>query len=211
MSAQWGEFETAGGRKRRDVLRALIAGLTLSALPRVAFSHSTEAAADGDKQPVTRSMADYDIPSIALTREDGTEVDLADELAFDSPVFVNFLFTSCTAVCPVAAMVFSELQSRLPADGHHVQLRSISIDPLQDTPERLSEYAEKFDASADWHFLTGSLSACDDVQRAFDVYRGDKMNHPVVTFFRANAQARWVRLDGFATPDDLLNELHTSS
>jgi protein SCO1/2 len=46
-------------------------------------------------------------------------------------------------------------------------------------------------------------------QKAFDAYRGDKMNHLPVTFVRLAPGKPWVRLDGFATPDDIVREYRT--
>jgi protein SCO1/2 len=43
-------------------------------------------------------------------------------------------------------------------------------------------------------------------QRAFDAYRGDKMNHLPVTFLRAAPGKPWVRLEGFAPPDEVVKE-----
>jgi protein SCO1/2 len=47
------------------------------------------------------------------------------------------------------------------------------------------------------------------VQRAFDVYRGNKMDHQPVMLVRPAPGSRWVRIDGFATADQLLAELPT--
>jgi protein SCO1/2 len=86
---------------------------------------------------------------------------------------------------------------------------SVSIDPEEDTPARLTEYAKRFGAGAQWSFYTGSVESSIAVQRAFDVYRGDKMNHSPVTLFRPAPGRAWVRLDGFATPDAVLGEVRT--
>jgi protein SCO1/2 len=51
------------------------------------------------------------------------------------------------------------------------------------------------------------VEASVEVQRAFAAYRGDKMNHTPVTFLRAAPGQRWVRVDGFATADELAGEL----
>ena len=75
------------------------------------------------------------------------------------------------------------------------------------TPERLAAYARQFGAGPQWHFLTGTPQASQAVQRAFDTWRGDKMNHPLVTFVRPAGAQRWVRLEGHATATDLLREL----
>jgi protein SCO1/2 len=85
-------------------------------------------------------------------------------------------------------------------------LISISIDPEHDTPARLSAYASSYGASSDWTMLTGSLADSIAVQRAFDVYRGDKMNHLPTTFLLAGADQPWVRLDGLVSANDLVAE-----
>ena len=84
---------------------------------------------------------------------------------------------------------------------------SISIDPEQDTPEALARYAKRFDAGPQWVFLTGSLEDSIRVQKAFDAYRGDKMNHVPLTLLRTGPDTDWVRYDGFASGADLVTEL----
>jgi protein SCO1/2 len=54
--------------------------------------------------------------------------------------------------------------------------------------------------------VTGSSEASVAVQRAFDVYRGDKMSHDPVTLIRAAPGKPWVRLEGFAAANDLIRE-----
>jgi protein SCO1 len=90
-----------------------------------------------------------------------------------------------------------------------VQMISVSIDPAQDTPARLAEYAGRFSAGPQWRFETGSQEAIDAIQRAFNVYRPDKMSHTPVTFVRPLGSRQWVRLDGFASPELLLREART--
>jgi protein SCO1/2 len=84
---------------------------------------------------------------------------------------------------------------------------SISIDPEFDTPARLREYARKFGAGPEWQHYGGTLAASREVQRAFGAYRGDKMNHAPVTLVRTAPGKEWVRIDGFASADQLLAEL----
>jgi protein SCO1/2 len=155
----------------------------------------------------TRSTADYAIPDVKLVRENGKAVLLSEELNDGRPVVMNFIYTTCTTICPLTSQTFSELQSKLGARRNAVHLMSISIDPEQDTPARLSEYAKKFGAGPEWQFYTGTPQASVATQRAFNVYRGDKMDHAPVTLVRTAPGKPWVRLDGFATPDQMLREL----
>jgi protein SCO1/2 len=171
-----------------------------------AHHHMMVAAASPDD--VKRSLVDYPLPAVGLVRQDGASVSLADELNDGRPVYVDFIYTTCTTICPLSSQVFSVLQHKLGAGAAKVHLVSISIDPEQDTPARLREYAERFHAQPGWQHYTGSVEASVAAQKAFSAYRGDKMNHTPLTLFRRAPGEQWVRLDGFATADQLLGELH---
>lgn len=155
---------------------------------------------------VTRSVVDYALPDLALVGTDGRARKLSEELAVDRPVLVNFIFTTCTTVCPVSSGTFAKVQASLDSNGQKYRLISISIDPEHDTPARLRDYAAKYRAGDDWHFLTGDKTNIVEVQRAFDAYRGNKMNHTPVTLMRASVGAPWVRYDGFVDPNMLVGE-----
>lgn len=158
------------------------------------------------KDEAKRSMAHYELPEVRLVREDGKSVSLPEELDDGRPVIMNFIFTSCTAICPVSTRIFSVLQDGLGSERDKVHMVSISIDPEQDTPSALKKYADKYGAGPTWHFYTGTASASVAAQRAFDVYRGDKMNHTPVTLLRAAPGRPWLRIDGFASADELLRD-----
>lgn len=169
--------------------------------------HSMHQAMLQDRKPVARTVATYKIPDVTLTGANGEKVALNEALG-SGPVMVDFIFTTCTTICPVLSATFSEVQGKLTAEDANVRLISISIDPEQDTPARLKEYAAKFHAKQNWQFLTGSLADSVTVQKAFEAYRGDKMNHLPLTLIRASAGSPWVRLDGFASAAELVDEYH---
>jgi protein SCO1/2 len=157
----------------------------------------------------TRSTGDYALPAVRLVRDDGKTVSLPEELADGKPVVLAFIYTTCTTICPITSQTLAQLQTKLGADRERVHLVSISIDPEQDTPARLAEYARGFHAGPQWRHYTGTAEASVAVQRAFSAYRGDKMSHTPVTFLRAAAGRPWVRIDGFASADELLAELRS--
>jgi protein SCO1/2 len=153
-----------------------------------------------------RQLAQYRLPSTLLLRSDGASVSFPQALDDGRPVALNFIYTSCTAICPVLSHSFAELQRRLGSERERVHMVSISIDPEEDTPQRLRDYAARFDAGPQWEFYTGSLAASVSLQKAFQAWFGDKMHHRPVTFLRAAPGQPWVRLDGFTSPDELLAE-----
>jgi protein SCO1/2 len=178
-------------------------------IPGVVPAHDADAHAHHhlSNNPVVRSTGDYAVPDVKLVRDDGATVELNRELEDGRPVVLNFIYTTCTSVCPLTSQTFAELQNKLGAARDRVHLVSISIDPEQDTPTRLRAYAQKFEAGPAWQHYTGTLASSIAAQRAFNVYRGSKMDHAPVTLVRPAPGARWVRIDGFATADQLLAEL----
>lgn len=152
-------------------------------------------------------IADYKVPQVQLVRDDGKNVSFADELNDGRPVVMNFIYTSCTTICPLASRTLSELQDKLGDERSRIHIVSVSVDPEQDTPEVLTKYAKKFSAGKEWDFYTGTVDASIAAQRAFNVYRGDKMQHNPVTFIRSAPGKPWLRIEGFAKSDELLHNI----
>ena len=156
---------------------------------------------------VSRSEAPYALPKVMLRDQDGAAVALAQRLDDGRPVLLNFIYTSCTAICPPMTRIFAEVQNRLGAERRRLHMVSVSIDPEHDTPRQLKDYARQFGADDSWIFLTGSSAASTSVQKAFNAYRPDKMGHTPLTFLRRAPGQPWVRLDGLAQADRILAEL----
>lgn len=154
----------------------------------------------------TKSVRKYAVPTVRLVRDDGETVSLPDEMNDGRPIVLNFIFTTCSDICPLMSSVLAQFEHHLGADAEKVHLMSISIDPEQDTPARLREYARKFHAGREWQHYTGTLEASIAAQRAFDVYRGGKMSHTAVTLMRAAPGKPWLRIEGFVTSDDLVRD-----
>jgi protein SCO1/2 len=157
-----------------------------------------------DMQTITRTTGQYTVPMVSVLREDGKQTDFASELDDGRVVVLNFMYTTCTEICPLTTKIFADFQKKLGAKRNKVHLVSISVDPEQDRPEVLQAYAKKYGVKTGWNFYTGTVEDSGDIQKAFGVYRGDKMNHTPATFLRAAPGKLWLRLDGFASADELL-------
>ena len=91
-----------------------------------------------------------EVPSFELINRDGRTVSKEDLLG--RPWIADFIFTSCQVSCPAMTQRMAALRPRLPAT---VSLVSISVDPENDRPEVLEEYARSYQAPDRWYFLTG--------------------------------------------------------
>jgi protein SCO1 len=208
-----------GNRTGITALAALAGVLAASAAPTSAAAEGVDPRTAHHGEPaavpstedglptVSRSVLHYVVPPIFLVRDDGRSVMLPEELGDGRPVVLNFIYTTCTSLCPLASHVLSEVQRGLGPKRDSVHLVSISVDPEEDTPGRLKEYARRFGAGPSWHHYTGTVAASLAAQRAFDAYRGDKMSHTPLTLVRSTPAGPWVRFDGFATAEMILKEL----
>jgi protein SCO1/2 len=166
--------------------------------------HAAHRAAAAGAPGAARVMAAQPVlPDVALADQAGRATTLRGVLDTDRPVLLNFIFTTCTTVCPIMSRSFAQLQEALGPERGSVRLVSISIDPDEDTVEALGRYASRYGADGSWLLLTGTREASIEAQRAFSAYRGDKMNHAPATYFRPTRDASWTVIDGLASGDTL--------
>lgn len=179
------------------VVCGLLAGVTLLTAAGSAWA---------EEKRYKRSVEKYLIPDVTLINQDRQKVRLLDLLQSGKPVLVDFIYGTCTTICPILSAGYSSLQRKLAPDTEKIQLISISIDPEYDTPEVMTDYLEKYQARPGWMFLTGSRADIDKVMRAFDAYVPNKMSHYPITFLHAPGADHWVRIYGLIGTSDLMNE-----
>lgn len=162
--------------------------------------------AQAESKSYKRSVERYTIPDIVLVNQDGKKVRLQSILKGDTPVVVDFIYGTCTTICPVLSAGFLNLQNKLAATGGTVRLVSITIDPENDSPKVMKAYLKRFRAKPGWDFLTGSRADIDTVMKAFNAYIPDKMSHYPLNMIRSPKDGTWVRLFGLLSSREFLAE-----
>jgi cytochrome oxidase Cu insertion factor (SCO1/SenC/PrrC family) len=151
------------------------------------------------------SISPPQISDIVVTDQDGRRLNFNSDLVQGKTVVINFIFTTCTTICPPLTATFRKLQQSLGARaGREVQLISISVDPLIDVPERLKSFAAKFDAGPGWTFVTGSQSEIDQLLKALGVAVANKTEHTPMILIGNAAAGYWTRTYGLAPVSTLL-------
>jgi protein SCO1 len=98
---------------------------------------------------------DY-LPNLPVLDQDGTQFNFYDDLIAGKNVVINFIFTTCTDICPLTTARMAVVHEKLgDAVGRDVFMYSISIDPENDRPEQLKNYADAFRVGKGWKLLTG--------------------------------------------------------
>jgi SCO1/SenC/Heavy metal binding domain len=85
------------------------------------------------------------IPDIEVLDQNGRKIHFYTDLVKGQTVVINFIFTTCTTICPPLGATFARVKKELGDKvGRDVRFISISVDPATDTPERLKAWGEKF-------------------------------------------------------------------
>ena len=158
-----------------------------------------------DKQ-YRRTIENYTIPDVVLVNQSGAKVRFKSLLDSSKPVIVDFIFGTCTTICPILSVGYANLQHKLGPDSRKVQLVSISIDPENDTPKVLRDYLKRYQAKPGWEFLTGSREDIDKVMHAFNAYIPNKMLHYPLTLIRTPSDGKWVRIFGLLSSSEFMDE-----
>lgn len=140
------------------------------------------------------------IKGVELINQDGKKVKFYEDLVEGKVVAINFIFTSCPAIGPVLGASFAKLQNLLGERlGTGVNLISISVDPVNDTPERLKAWGAQFGATnPGWNFLTGEKDKIDRLRKLFKVFTPLIEGSPIILLVDSRKD-RIDRISGFAS------------
>lgn len=95
----------------------------------------------------------HSIGEFSMTNQDGETVTL-DEVKGKIHV-AEYFFTHCGSICPIMNKQMQRVHRKFKSNDD-VKILSFTVDPQNDTVQRMKWYANKHNASGDnWHFLTG--------------------------------------------------------
>tara|TARA_Y100000766_G_C18845125_1_gene575275 strand:- start:571 stop:1296 length:726 start_codon:yes stop_codon:yes gene_type:complete len=106
------------------------------------------------------------VPTFKLINQDEEIITNKDLLGVN--YIVNFFFTSCPTICPTTTLNLIELQNKINKyEINNFKILSISVDPVNDTPKKLKEYAISMNIDlSNWEFLTGSQQEIYDLVKS---------------------------------------------
>lgn len=175
--------------KRGHLILVFFAAL-LAALPVLAR---------GQEQTGEPSKVQWDsaprIPDTPVIDQHGHELKFYRDLVKGKTVAINFIFTNCLAACPMLTAIFGKAQQDLAEQaGGDVYFISISVDPVNDRPENLKEYAARFEAGPGWTFVTGKKPEIDRLVKALGAYGSNKSDHSPAVLVGNDNSNRWTRI-----------------
>ena len=151
------------------------------------------------------------IPHARVLDQNGKQLNFFKDLIEGKSVAINFIFTTCTAICPSLTATFRRVQQEARTRGVDVQLISISVDPTVDTPERLQDFAKKFKAESGWTFVTGDKSEIDSLLQALGVAVVNKNDHTPMVLIGNEVADKWTRTYGLSSPKTIVDLIQAAS
>jgi protein SCO1/2 len=126
--------------------RTMLAALTALSIATVSMT-----------MPVAAQIsADY-FPNLPVTDQEGRALKFYDDLIKNKMVIISFIYTSCTDICPLTTARMTQLEDKLGnLVGRDFFIISMTVDPENDTPEKLKAYAKAYGTGPGWTFVTGS-------------------------------------------------------
>ena len=192
-------------RRHLNALAALALALALCAAARAQGAATAQ-------RPTSGSTTKMTIPDVGLLDQEGRKVRFHSDLVKGRTVAIQFIFTTCTTICPPLGATFRRVQQELGARaGRDVHLISISVDPVTDTPERLKAWGAKFKAGPGWTFVTGEKARVDELLRALGASAATPADHTPTVLIGNDAAGQWTRAYGLARPSALLKVIDDAS
>jgi protein SCO1/2 len=208
-----------GLRRQTGFAWGVLISLTLLAPAAIAAGHSADPHAHHkqmlQKEAERESNADsveLSIPDVSLLTQYGDTVNLRNDVVGNKIVVIDFVYTTCTTICPVLSAILGQVQGQLTDRlGKDVILVSLTVDPLRDTPKRLKAYSEKHRAADGWFWLTGSKLTVDEVLQQFGVYTPNFEDHPSMVLVGDGASGEWSRFIGFPAAGQIVDKINKFS
>jgi cytochrome oxidase Cu insertion factor (SCO1/SenC/PrrC family) len=152
------------------------------------------------------------IPDTIVSNQHGQKLNFYSDLVKGKTVAINFIFTTCTTVCPPLTATFRKVQQELGERvGRDIELISVSVDPTTDVPERLKEFGGKFKAAPGWTFVTGSQPEINELLKALGAAVADKNDHTPMILIGNAAANYWTRTYGLAPASTLVKVINEAA
>ena len=177
---------------------------------RRADQKETSAVAEVPSPDATTASSKMNIPDTELLDQNGRKIHFYTDLVKGQTVVINFIFTTCTTICPPLGATFARVQKELgDKAGRDVRFISISVDPATDTPERLKAWGAKFHAGEGWTFVTGNKPQIDELLRALGASSARREDHSPTILIGNDAHGNWTRTYGLANTSTLVKIINS--
>lgn len=153
-------------------------------------------------------------PNLTLLTHEGRTVRFYDDLVKDKLVLFNFMYATCTGICPTVMLNLARVRKILgDRVGRDIFLYSLTLKPQEDTVPVLAEYAGKHGLEAGWSLLTGKPEDLEVLRKNLGFYDSnpqrdkDLANHIGLVRYGNEPLMRWAACPGMSEPAWIAKEI----
>jgi protein SCO1 len=152
-------------------------------------------------QPATASLP---VPDLQVVTQTGDHLRFNSELVKGRIAIVTGFFTTCTSMCPITQESLAHVAKLLgPRLGKDVVIISLSVDPENDTPERMKAWSEKFHTGPGWVLASGNKADVQTLLKSLGLFVDLPQRHQSALMVGGQSSG-WVRISSWASPEKLV-------
>jgi len=188
-------------------LNIFLPALFLAAAP--TFAHDKHHG-QNQTQDVALAEEPLALPNLPVTDRHGSRGGFREKVGTERSLIMSFSYTECESLCNVTNAVLMMVDDSLSENPEHdVQIVTVAIDALRDTPEALNAEAELLSASENWLWLTGGTKGTRPLLNTLRFPPGALEDHDPIFLVGRPCRGLFTRVIGLPDPDKLI-ELATS-
>jgi cytochrome oxidase Cu insertion factor (SCO1/SenC/PrrC family) len=162
-------------RACRSLVASLLAGAALGGCAWLLEDPGGPARPAGSTAPARRPPPSLHAYPWVWTDERGRAVRFSGWRG--QPLVVTVAFTSCRETCPRTIRALRDLHARFQRERRAARFVIVTLDPRNDTPERLRQFKQTERLPEAWHLLVGSPSATQALSELLGVHVVDLEAH----------------------------------
>lgn len=154
-----------------------------------------------------RAQLERMAPNAELQTQDQRPVRFYDSVLKGRTVVLSAMYSACEQFCPPAMRNLIVARDLLGPLARKLNFVTITLTPLNDGPQQLLEYKQRYRIGADWTFLTGKPEQVDLVldslgynpQRDSD----NLLTHASMVRVCDEQMMRWGHVSGLTSPQNI--------
>jgi protein SCO1 len=105
-------------------------------------------------------------PNVPVVSHDGRALRFYDDVLKGRQVVLSAMYSACEQSCPPSMRNLIEARQMLGPLSRDLRFVTLTLTPLDDGPQQLREYKQRFGIGPEWLFLTGQPAQMERIQSA---------------------------------------------
>jgi cytochrome oxidase Cu insertion factor (SCO1/SenC/PrrC family) len=149
------------------------------------------------------TSVDLSVPDAQLVNQSGEQVRFNSDVIKGRVAVITSFLTNCAAFCPITQEKLAQLAKVLGDKmGREVVFISVSVDPENDTPEKMKAWGEKFHVGTGWSLVSGKKEDVESLLKGLGLYVAIPARHQSALII-GNQKSGWSRVSSWSTPEKL--------